>query len=61
MKQILMPILQACFNFEPNLRPTCFQLLQSVNQIIQQLKDINNTKTGGVLIGGLSIDPVADE
>lgn len=60
MKQILLPILQACFNFEPNLRPTCTQLLQSVNQIIQQLKDLSNTKTS-VLIGGLSIEPVEDD
>lgn len=57
MKAILMPILQACFNFEPNLRPTCKQLLQSVSQITHQLLSPNISHTGDVVIGGLTIDP----
>jgi hypothetical protein len=32
-----MPILQACFNQEQHLRPTCAQLLQSVAQIRNEL------------------------
>jgi len=67
---VFTPLMQACFNFEHTLRPSCLQLLLSISQIrtsILKKAEINITKfdkifdQSQVKVGNKTVDDLKEE